>query len=86
METRGRFPSWLHRRLPLGDQIFKTNTIIDKYRLNTVCEEAKCPNRLECYTKKTATFLIMIVIIMSVSIVPAVRASRIKPVDALRYV
>lgn len=56
-EGMGRFPSWLHRKLPTGGQIFKTNAIIDKYRLNTVCEEAKCPNRLECYTKKTATFL-----------------------------
>lgn len=56
-ETLGRFPSWLHRKLPTGGQIFKTNAIIDKYNLNTVCEEAKCPNRLECYTKKTATFL-----------------------------
>lgn len=53
----GRFPSWLHRRLPKGGQIFKTSAIIDKYNLNTVCEEAKCPNRFECYTKKTATFL-----------------------------
>lgn len=56
-EGVGRFPSWLHRKLPVGGQIFKTNAIIDKYKLNTVCEEAKCPNRLECYTKKTATFL-----------------------------
>jgi lipoic acid synthetase len=56
-ESLGRFPSWLHRKLPAGGEIFKTNAIIDKYKLNTVCEEAKCPNRLECYTKKTATFL-----------------------------
>lgn len=56
-ESLGRFPSWLHRKLPAGGQIFKTNEIVDKYKLNTVCEEAKCPNRLECYTKKTATFL-----------------------------
>ncbi len=56
-EGTGRFPSWLHRKLPPGGQIFKTNAILDKYKLNTVCEEAKCPNRLECYTKKTATFL-----------------------------
>lgn len=55
--ARGRFPSWLHRKLPAGGQIFKTNGILEKYRLNTVCEEAKCPNQLECYTKKTATFL-----------------------------
>jgi lipoic acid synthetase len=53
----GRFPSWLHRKLPPGGQIFQTETILQKYKLNTVCEEAKCPNRLECYTKKTATFL-----------------------------
>ncbi|MBI3508244.1 MAG: lipoyl synthase [Chlamydiia bacterium] len=51
------FPEWLRRKLPPGGQIFKTNAILEKYQLNTVCEEAKCPNRLECYTKKTATFL-----------------------------
>lgn len=56
-EKVGRFPSWLHRKLPLGGSIFHTGKIIEKYGLNTVCEEAKCPNRLECYTKKTATFL-----------------------------
>jgi lipoic acid synthetase len=56
-KTLGRFPSWLHRKIPSGGQIFKTNAILEKYQLNTVCEEAKCPNRLECYTKKTATFL-----------------------------
>ncbi len=53
----GRFPSWLHRKLPPGGSLFKTGEIVEKYRLNTVCEEAKCPNRLECYSKKTATFL-----------------------------
>lgn len=56
-ESLGRFPSWLHRKIPKGGEIFKTNAILEKYQLNTVCEEAKCPNRLECYTKKTATFL-----------------------------
>lgn len=53
----GRFPSWLHYKLPKGGSLFKTNDILRKYKLNTVCEEAKCPNRLECYSKKTATFL-----------------------------
>lgn len=57
MESRGRFPSWLHHKLPSGGNLFRTNTILEKYGLNTVCEEAKCPNRLECYSKKTATFL-----------------------------
>ncbi len=54
---RGRFPSWLHRNLPKGSNLFKTNAILSKYRLNTVCEEAKCPNRFECYSNRTATFL-----------------------------
>lgn len=53
----GRFPSWLHRKIPKGGTLFQTNAILEKYNLNTVCEEAKCPNRLECYSKKTATFL-----------------------------
>ncbi len=55
----GRFPSWLHRKLPEGNELFATNNIIHKKRLHTVCEEAKCPNLLECYSKKTATFLIL---------------------------
>jgi len=53
----GRFPSWLHRPLAKGGNLFKTEGILNKYQLNTVCEEAKCPNRFECYSKKTATFL-----------------------------
>ena len=55
--SRGRFPSWLHRSLPKGGQLFQTEGIVRKYRLNTVCEEARCPNRLHCFSNKTATFL-----------------------------
>ncbi len=56
-EGTGRFPSWLHRKLPQGKGVMQTRHILSKYGLNTVCEEAKCPNRTECYSKKTATFL-----------------------------
>lgn len=55
----GRFPSWLHRKLPKGGNLFKTGDALDKNRLHTVCEEARCPNLLECWSKKTATFLTM---------------------------
>ncbi|KAF3362170.1 Lipoyl synthase [Chlamydiales bacterium STE3] len=55
----GRFPSWLHRKLPKGGNLWQTDAAISQQRLATVCEEAKCPNRLECWTKKTATFLTM---------------------------
>lgn len=55
----GRFPSWLHRKLPRGDSLWKTGRVLNENRLHTVCEEAKCPNLLECWSKKTATFLVM---------------------------
>jgi len=55
--VQGRFPSWLHRKLPRGKELFNTNAILRENDLHTVCEEAKCPNRLECYSNKTATFL-----------------------------
>lgn len=55
----GRFPSWLHRKLPKGSDLWKTSSILEENRLHTVCEEAKCPNLLECWSKKTATFLAM---------------------------
>lgn len=55
----GRFPSWLHRKLPEGNALWDTGHVIAENRLHTVCEEAKCPNLLECWSKKTATFLVM---------------------------
>src|SRR5690606_29162550 len=57
--SRGRFPSWLHRKLPKGKGLSQTDEILSENRLHTVCEEAKCPNLLECWSKKTATFLVM---------------------------
>lgn len=55
----GRFPSWLHRKLPEGASLSQTGDIVAGNRLHTVCEEARCPNLLECWSKKTATFLVM---------------------------
>jgi lipoyl synthase len=56
---KGRFPSWLHRPLAQDGTIGETHHILKAHRLPTVCEEAKCPNLYECYSKKTATFLAM---------------------------
>lgn len=55
----GRFPKWLHRKLPAGNLLWKTQKILAEKRLPTVCEEAKCPNLMECWSRKTATFLAM---------------------------
>ncbi|MEM8629301.1 MAG: lipoyl synthase [Chlamydiota bacterium] len=51
------FPKWLRRTLPQGGGCFQTGAILEKYETDTVCEQAKCPNRLSCYGNKTATFL-----------------------------
>lgn len=55
----GRFPSWLHRPLPKGRGLADTHSSVHSKGLNTVCVEANCPNLLECWSKKTATFLIL---------------------------
>jgi len=57
--SRRRLPDWLKRPLPEGAALAATDRTIADLRLNTVCEEAKCPNRTECWTRKTATFMIL---------------------------
>jgi lipoic acid synthetase len=52
-------PKWLRRSLPTGSDYEKVKGMISNDRLHTVCQEAKCPNMWECFSQKTATFLIM---------------------------
>ena len=52
-------PVWLKRRLPTGPAFEKVKGMIGRDRLHTVCQEANCPNIWECFSHKTATFLIM---------------------------
>jgi lipoic acid synthetase len=54
-----RLPSWLKRKLPLGNGHFFTQDLLRELRLETVCENARCPNRPECYARRTATFMIL---------------------------
>src|SRR5436309_3306730 len=54
-----RLPSWLKRNLPRGNENFFTQGLLDELRLETVCENARCPNRPECYSRRTATFMIL---------------------------
>ncbi len=54
-----RKPDWLKRRLPTGEAFNQVRELIEAGRLHTVCQEAKCPNIWECYSHRTATFLIM---------------------------
>jgi lipoic acid synthetase len=54
-----RLPSWLKRSLPRGNGNFFTHNLLRELRLETVCENARCPNRPECYARRTATFMIL---------------------------
>jgi lipoic acid synthetase len=54
-----RLPRWLKREIPKGDANHFTARLLDELRLETVCDNAKCPNRMECYSQKTATFMIL---------------------------
>ncbi len=54
-----RLPSWLKRPLPVGNENAFTHNLLRELRLETVCESARCPNRPECYSQRTATFMVM---------------------------
>ncbi|QGJ69684.1 Lipoyl synthase [Planctomycetales bacterium 10988] len=54
-----RLPRWLKRKIPKGFGAHSTTKLLDDLRLETVCENAKCPNRMECYAHQTATFMIL---------------------------
>ena len=65
---RSRRPSACHpsacragskSNIPLGDGNHFTARLVEELGLETVCESAKCPNRMECWSQRTATFMIM---------------------------
>src|SRR5215475_8997606 len=54
-----RKPAWIRVKAPTSEGYFETQKIVRDAKLNTVCEEAGCPNIGECWTKKHATLMIM---------------------------
>ncbi len=54
-----RLPSWLRRPLARTGTYHEVDGVLAELQLNTVCQSAKCPNRGECFSEGTATFLIM---------------------------
>ena len=51
-------PDWIKVRLPNNPVFFSTKDLVSDLRLHTVCESAQCPNRWECWSGGTATFMI----------------------------
>ncbi len=58
-QTARNLPRWLKRNVPKGNANHFTARLVADLKLATVCEHAKCPNRMECYAQKTATFMIL---------------------------
>lgn len=54
-----RKPEWLRIRVRNNERISQVENILERLSLHTVCEEANCPNRMECFSRKTATFMIL---------------------------
>lgn len=52
-------PPWLKKRIPPLQDLIRVKSILDEAGLHTVCEEARCPNLGECFSKGTATVLIL---------------------------
>ncbi|MBY0013202.1 lipoyl synthase [Paenibacillus typhae] len=58
-KARERKPDWLKISLNTGDGYKEINSMMRGRKLHTVCEEAKCPNIYECWSQRTATFMIL---------------------------
>ncbi|MBV9079576.1 MAG: lipoyl synthase, partial [Elusimicrobia bacterium] len=56
---RPRLPDYLKQIVPKGPAFVAVTDAIKDFKLNTVCEEAKCPNRTHCYARGTLTFQIL---------------------------
>ena len=57
--STARLPSWLRRPIAQPGRAGAVGELLEELDLNTVCQSAKCPNRSECFSAGTATFLIM---------------------------
>ncbi|MEX0794331.1 MAG: lipoyl synthase [Pirellulaceae bacterium] len=57
--SKSRLPRWLKRNVPKGNAGHSTTNLLEELGLETVCENARCPNRMECYSQQTATFMIL---------------------------
>lgn len=54
-----RLPDWLRKDLSPGHEAGETDRLLKEMDLHTICESGRCPNRDECWSQKTATFMVM---------------------------
>ena len=58
-DTTTQKPKWIRVKLPTGNNYRELRTLVDKYKLNTICQSGSCPNMGECWGEGTATFMIL---------------------------
>lgn len=56
---KNRKPTWLRVKLPIGEDYRKVRSLVDEYKLHTICQSGNCPNMGECWGAGTATFMIL---------------------------
>ena len=76
-----RLPPWLKKRMPILREVHGVKAILAEGALHTVCEEAMCPNLGECFSQRTATFMILGDICTRNCHFCAVKGGRPAPVD-----
>ena len=59
LEQKLKKPEWIRAQLPTGKKFFEIKNILRDQKMHTMCEEASCPNIGECFSRGTATFMIM---------------------------
>jgi len=82
MQTARRLPPWLKRPLPRARGQKPLDDLLVDQRLHTVCEEANCPNKAQCFAHGTATFMILGDICTRACRFCSVKFGRPKPPDA----
>ena len=58
IKPKQRLPDWIKPTIGRVSQLEKVQNLVKEYKLHTICEEGRCPNRGECYASGTATFLL----------------------------
>ncbi|NAW51443.1 lipoyl synthase [Elizabethkingia argentiflava] len=59
MSDTAQKPKWIRVKLPTGKNYRELRSLVDKYKLNTICQSGSCPNMGECWGEGTATFMIL---------------------------
>lgn len=81
--VRRKKPEWLRVKAPTSEEYNKTRQLMRSLSLNTVCEEAACPNIGECWSKKHATIMIMGEICTRACAFCNIKTGRPSPLDPL---